>query len=143
MRILSLDLGVKSLGFCVSDEKNIIAIPLENFIFERNDFDQALKRVVYWVEKYDVGKILLGYPLKTNGKETEITFIVKDFCEKIKEKLNIEIKLYDERFSTQRGIELLKRKYKDKNKIKELKDLAASYIMLNDYLIFNNKTYEE
>ena len=42
MRILSLDLGIKSMGACISDKLNIIPTPLENFFFKENHFNEAI-----------------------------------------------------------------------------------------------------
>ena len=139
MRILSLDLGIKSLGICVSDPSNIIAIPIENYIFERGNFLIALDKVISMVKEYNIGTILLGHPLRTDGLKSEATEMSEYFFDLLKNKIdnNIKIKLYDERFSTQRGIELLKNKYKDPNKIRELKDMAAAYTMLIDFLSYN------
>ncbi len=138
MRILSLDLGVKSLGVCVSDPSNIIAIPLENYMFEREDWDAAANRVVELVEEYNIGTVLLGHPLRTDGAKSEMTIVAEEFYELLKSKLEIKVRLFDERFSTKRGIELLENKYNDPEKVKQYKDMAAAYVMLVDYLMYNN-----
>ncbi len=135
MRIISLDVGEKSLGICISDQMRTIAIPIENYFFERKNFSQAVERVLFYLNKYnDINLILVGYPLKTNGKRVEMTNLVDEFLEILNKKniKNIRIKKIDERFSTKRGIELLNSK--NKNNIKNNKDLAASYVMLADYL---------
>ncbi len=138
MRVLSLDLGTKSLGVCVSDPSNIIGIPLENFMFERDGFESAANRVVELVEEYEIVTILLGHPLSTDGSKQVMTHVVESFYELLKSKLDTNIRLFDERFSTQRGIELLKNKYNDPDKVAEYKDMAAAYVMLMDYLMYNN-----
>lgn len=139
MRILSLDLGVKSLGICVSDSSNIIAIPVENYVFDRENYEQAANRVVELVDEYSIGTILLGHPLRTDGLKSDATYMAESFNDLLNSKLiNIKIKLFDERFSTKRGIELLENKYKDPQKIRENKDMAAAYIMLIDYLSYHN-----
>lgn len=138
MRILSLDLGSKSLGVCVSDPSNIIAIPLENFMFEREDWETASNRVVDLVKEHNVGTVLLGHPLRTDGQKSEMTLVAEMFFEILKEKLEIKVKLFDERFSTKRGIELLQNKYNDPEKVNQYKDMAAAYVMLVDYLMYNS-----
>lgn len=136
MRILAIDLGIKSLGTCVSDESNSIAIPVENYIFDREDYPSAIERVIELVDKYKVTKILLGYPLKTTGKKSEATFMVDNFYSLLMNRTQgIKVTLVDERYSTKRGIELLSTKY-DKHKVIELKDMAAAYVMLYDHLLF-------
>ncbi len=138
MRVLSLDLGVISLGVCVSDPSNIIAIPIENFMFEREDYETAANRVVELVKEYDVTTVLLGHPLRTDGEKSESTLMAESFYELLKTKLDINIKLFDERFSTKRGVELLMNKYNDAAKVSEYKDMAAAYVMLVDYLLYNS-----
>ncbi len=138
MRILSLDLGSKSLGVCVSDPSNIIAVPIENYMFEREDWETASNRVVDLVKEYNVGTVLLGHPLRTDGQKSEMTLISEMFFEMLKSKLDIKVKLFDERFSTKRGIELLQNKYNDQEKVNQYKDMAAAYVMLVDYLMYNS-----
>ncbi len=140
MRVLSLDLGTKSLGICVSDERNIIAIPLENFMFDTYDWDAALKRVLELIEEYSIGIILLGHPLRTDGQKSEMTILSEEFFEILNHNLeNVKVKLFDERFSTKRGIELLRSKYNnDMEKLNQYKDMAAAYVMLVDYLMYNS-----
>ncbi len=138
MRILSLDLGIKSLGVCVSDPSNIIAIPLENFMFEREEWEVAINRVVELTKEYNIDTILLGHPLRTDGQKSEMTLMAESFYELLKNKVDVKVKLFDERFSTQRGVELLMNKYNDKEKVAEYKDMAAAYVMLVDYLLYNS-----
>ncbi len=141
MRVISLDLGEKSLGICISDELGIIPIPVENFIFERNNFNIASQHIINLLIEYkNVDTILLGFPLRTDGKKSDATRNVELFNEILLDMLNrnqlssVKVKKYDERFTTQRGIELLANKYKNKDEIKKYKDLASSYVMLLDYL---------
>ena len=142
MRIIALDLGEKSLGICISDELQIIPIPLENYFFDRFDFNQASIHILDLVKKCkNINLILLGYPVKIDGQTSEATKNVEIFysCLKSiikKNNLNIKIKYFDERFSTKRAIELLKNKYSNKD-IKNNKDMASAYIMLYDYLNSN------
>lgn len=136
MRIISLDLGSKSLGVCLSDKTGIIATPLENFMFESGDYDTAANRILEIVDEYEVELVLLGHPLRQDGTKSDMTLVAEDFFEKLKRTIsNVEIKLIDERYSTQRGVELLKQKYgNDEQKLKNNKDMAAAYVMLYDYL---------
>ncbi len=139
MRILSLDLGTKSLGSCVSDPSNLIAIPVENYIFDNENYELAVDRVLELTDQYNVGTILLGHPKRQDGTKSDMTIISEQFFEKLKLKLsNVKIILFDERYSTKRGIELLENKYnKNKDEIKKNKDMAAAYVMLVDYLSLN------
>ena len=135
MRVMSLDLGSKSVGICVSDEMQIIAIPVENFIFDEYDVDAAINRVIELIESYgDVELILLGYPMKEDGSEATIAEFIREFKDKFGKMNPTKIKYIDERYSTKRGVELLEQSIKDKEEIKKKKDMAAAYVLLKDYL---------
>ncbi|AHK22413.1 Putative Holliday junction resolvase [Candidatus Hepatoplasma crinochetorum Av] len=134
MRKLAIDVGEKSLGVCISDKNNIIAIPLKNYFFERFNFEEASLIILDLLEKYkDLDTLIIGYPLKTNGTKTKATEYVEIFLKYLKAKINQDIKifLFDERFTTKRAEEIIKNKKID---YKKNKDLFAAYVMLTDYL---------
>ncbi|BDV02449.1 MAG: putative pre-16S rRNA nuclease [Candidatus Hepatoplasma vulgare] len=140
-RIISLDLGEKSIGICISDKTNTIPIPLENYFFERKNYEQAFKILKNILKKFnDVNLILLGYPLRLNGEKSTFALEVKKFYNMLKNNLdkNIKIKLYDERFTTKIALNELLKNYENP---KKLKDVASAYIILYDYL--SNKEKEE
>ncbi|BDV03002.1 Holliday junction resolvase RuvX [Candidatus Hepatoplasma crinochetorum] len=134
MRKLAIDVGEKSLGVCISDKDNIIAIPLKNYFFERFNFEEASSIILDLLETYkDLDTLIIGYPLKTNGTKTKATEYVEIFLKYLKAKINQDIKifLFDERFTTKRAEEIIKNKKID---YKKNKDLFAAYVMLTDYL---------
>lgn len=135
MRIISIDLGEISLGVAITDKTNTIATPLENYMFKREDYEQAANRVVEIVNEYDVTEILLGHPLRVDGTKSDATLMAENFFELLKQKLdNVNIRLFDERFTTKRGLEILEAKYKDPEELKKYKDMAAAFVMLQDYI---------
>lgn len=136
MRILALDLGTKSLGIAISDETNTIPLPLENYNFDVMDIKKPLERVLNLLKEYPINLILIGYSLKTNGKESNINLFIIKFINLLNKKTNIKIKKVDERYSTKRGEEMMLQNSKNLKHIKELKDVAAAYIILKDYLSF-------
>ncbi len=133
-RVVALDLGEKSLGICISDEMQIIPIPVENYIFERFNLDQAKQRVMNLINEYkDIELILLGYPIRTDGLKSDATRLAEDFKDKLSD-IGVQVRFVDETNTTQDGVEMLSQTIKDKEKIKSLKDVAAAYIILKDYL---------
>ena len=133
-RVVALDLGEKSLGICISDEMQIIPIPVENYIFERFNLEQAKERVLKLIEEYkNIDLILLGYPLRTDGQKSDATRLSEEFKDILSD-IGVPVRHVDETNSTQDGIEMLSATIKDKDKIKSLKDVAAAYIILKDYL---------
>lgn len=136
MTILSIDLGTKSIGICVSDPEEIIPIPVGNFFYESGNIDQAINIIKQSVIDHDVNLVLLGYPLRTDGKKSKMTLFVEDFFKQLKKALNskIIIKLINEANSTKHGLELIKQKKASLNEQKLIKDVLAAYVILFDYL---------
>lgn len=135
MRILALDLGIKSLGIALSDPTNLIAIPQENFIFEREQLNLPLAKVQEYLDKYEISLVLLGFPLRTTGELATIASFIERFAVELKK--IVKVKLVDERFSTKRAFELLandKNKNKVKKRFEQEKDMWAAYLLLKDYL---------
>lgn len=133
-RIIALDLGEISLGMAISDSMQIIPTPVDNFMFKRRNLDEAKEILSEQIKKYgDVELILLGYPLRTDGDKSEMTLFVEMFKDMIQD-IGPNVKLVDETNSTKYGIEMLSQTIKDKEKIKSMKDVAAAFILLKDYL---------
>ena len=134
-RILSIDFGSKTLGVCVSDASNIIAIPLENHFFinqEKNELLlEALEKIKVFVKKYQVSKLIIGYPYKTTGTKATITTLIDDFLVLLKREISsLKVILFDERYTTKRAKDLIK----ERSNHKAQKDVIASCLMLQDYL---------
>lgn len=134
MRKLGLDLGTKSLGFAITDELSIIATGLENFKFSENDFDAAIERIDFYLNKYDIDSIILGYPLRMTGTKSERTLMVEDFKIKLERKFNVKIILQDERLTTKKANEILKMGNLGIKRRKEKKDMMSAILILQSYL---------
>jgi putative Holliday junction resolvase len=131
-RVLSIDYGERRIGLAITDPLKIFAIPLttlENNSMFWQEFSKLLK-------KYNVIKIVLGYPLKEDGTKSRSTLAVEKFEEELKNKIKLPITLIDERYSSsiaqEQIIESVKSKKKRRNKA--LVDMNAAAIILNDYL---------
>ncbi len=136
--IIALDLGIKSIGVAISDETKTIAIPYKNILFKTGNAQEAISIIKDLVEDKNLSIILIGYPVKTDGSRATILDFIDIVINKLEVELpNKKIIKVDERFSTKRGIELIEKKYKGKKKVKEFKDMAAAYVLLNDYLLYN------
>ena len=129
-RVLSLDIGTVRIGAAVSDPLGIIAQGLgvwnaENWL---TDFDEALK-------KYDPKIIVVGLPLRTDGKKSDaaakILAIVEDLKARYPERKFVT---HDERFTTviaQRA--MLEADVSRKGRRKKV-DKVAAVIILEDWL---------
>lgn len=129
-RILCLDIGLSRTGVAVSDPLGITAQGVE--VIEKKDFYDVLRRVQELLEIYDVEKILVGYPLRTDGQYGEKAKEMEEKKRIIEKKTKTEVVLWDERFSTK--IAELAIQDLDYKKKKQVVDKLAAQVILQSYL---------
>ena len=130
--LLGLDFGDKTIGIAVSDKSLTIASPITTIKRKGNnkDFDTLFKIV----EKYDVGGLVFGLPLSLNGEENERTIKVRKFIKQLKSLKDINIILYDERFSSDIIFKTLRKESQSTTKIKKKIDQQAAAYILQGFL---------
>lgn len=136
MRILCLDIGDVRVGVAISDPLNIIAQPLITIDLRKMDLVAELDR---FVKDYNIGKIVIGYPMrKTHIEEKNEKLLKLDgLVEKLSKRYNIEVVKWDERFSTKAVERILDENLDWRKKKKIVDKLAATYI-LQGYLDYIN-----
>ncbi|SHO61279.1 Holliday junction resolvase RuvX [Algoriphagus zhangzhouensis] len=132
-RVIAIDLGTKRTGLAVTDPLQMLANPLETI--ETSTLLEYLKK---YFEREEVEAIVLGYPRKLNGEETEMT--PKVFA--MKEKLEAafpekKIELIDERFTSKMAMQsmiAMGSKKKDRKEKSGNLDKVSAAIILQSYL---------
>ncbi|MEG8945856.1 Holliday junction resolvase RuvX [Rosettibacter firmus] len=131
-RILAIDYGEKRIGLAITDPLNIFAYPLITLENNKSIFGE-LKKII---EQYNVKKIIIGNPLKENGKQSQIFPNIIKLKEEIEKIFNLPVELVDERYSSliakQRIIESVPSKKKRRDK--GLLDKNSAAVILEDYL---------
>ncbi len=136
-RILGIDYGQKRIGIAISDPLRLIAYPLETV--ESKRIEDSIRRIL---EEYSIEYVIIGYPLRTDGKLGEREEEVKSFAEKIKEKFNINIKLWDERYTTMEAERIIRDMGKKPSRNKEKVDRVAASLILQSYLDYLKRNEE-
>lgn len=134
MRKLGLDLGIKSCGFAITDESEIISTSLENFLMNEGDFDAVIKRIEQYLQEYKIDGFVLGYPLKISGEKSDRTLMVEDFKKLLEENFQIPVMLVNEQYSTKKAQQVMISAGLTRKKRKAHKDKLAAQIILQDYL---------
>ncbi|MGI6377547.1 Holliday junction resolvase RuvX [bacterium] len=134
MRILGLDLGTKTLGIAISDEREIIATGLENFEFKPFDFKAAYQRVQEIVELYKVQEIVIGLPYHLHGEQSKGVEMVLRFKAQLEEELKLPVVTFDERWTTKIATSYLLEADVSRKKRKKVIDKLAAVVILQDYL---------
>lgn len=132
-RVIAIDLGTKRTGLAVTDPLQMLANPLETI--ETSTLLEYLKK---YFEREEVEAIVLGYPRKLNGEETEMTpkvFAMKDKLEAAFPEKKIE--LIDERFTSKMAMQsmiAMGSKKKDRKEKSGNLDKVSAAIILQSYL---------
>jgi len=133
VRILALDVGTKTIGVAVSDPLGMFAQPVETIrrVGRRKD----VERVVAHVLERQVGCVVVGLPLKTDGSEGPSAAEARRMLTALDEALDgVEIVLHDERFTTQQAERALVGGGVRRKKRKQLIDQVAAVLILQAYL---------
>lgn len=127
--VLGFDYGSKRLGVAVSDL--LLMIANAHSIIARSNIEKDVEAIKKIIEEKEVGGIVYGLPLQMNGEEGAIAKEVREFAEKIAEKIDLPYMFWDERLSSS-AMErfLIKEVDMNRKRRKEVLDSsAASYIL--------------
>ena len=132
MRVLALDIGSVRIGAAVSDSLGIIAQGLGVWRAENDewlsDFDEAIR-------KYDPKVIVVGLPLRTDGKISEAAERVKVIIDGLRANYpEREFVMQDERFTTVIAQRAMIEADTSRRGRKKNVDKVAAVIILEDWL---------
>ncbi|MBR3571161.1 MAG: Holliday junction resolvase RuvX [Mycoplasmataceae bacterium] len=141
MRLLAIDYGTKKSGIAISDPLKIIAQPLTTIFYDKNNFEFLLNEIKKIIEiNKPIEKIILGLPKNIDGTLSNNGKKVMQFKKYMEENnINIEIELFDEKYSTKNSLEVMKQMNLTIKKKKLKKDTIAAQKILENYMLkFNN-----
>jgi putative Holliday junction resolvase len=97
-RVVALDYGSTRCGVAVSDPTRTLATPLEPVL--RPATRKGFGRLVALIEELGAATVLVGLPLSLSGGDSEQTRETRAFVQRLSDRLNLPIEVYDERFTT-------------------------------------------
>ena len=138
-RILGLDVGSKTIGMAVSDPLGISAQGLETMRRrnKRTDFEQ-LERIL---QQYDVGEIVVGYPLRLSGAEGTQSEKMRDFAEGLRKRFNLPVHLWDERLTSAQANRVLRESEMSIKRRGEVVDRLAAVLILQSWMEARNTSH--
>jgi len=131
-RILGIDYGERRLGFAVSDEMGIIAMPLCVVTVEHPR--HALAEVQRLVQEKQAGQVVIGMPLNMNGTRGPASEAVARFVTRLSTAISIPVATWDERLSSKAAERILIDADVRRKKRKGVIDQLAAQIILQSYL---------
>lgn len=120
---MALDIGKSKTGVAISDiDEQIAFLRPEIFHKSSEEFIIQLGRII---EKENIKKIVVGYPLNLSGKKTEQTNYTDSMIQLIKKTYDVELIEMDERYSSKQAEDMHLTKISDSN---------SALILLETYL---------
>jgi putative Holliday junction resolvase len=98
VKVMALDFGNTRTGVAVSDPTGVIARPL--CVVERAASENGLAELVRLVADEHPEQVVVGHPLTLRGERGQQARITEQFAASLRERLEVPVILFDERFTT-------------------------------------------
>lgn len=110
MAYLALDVSNKRIGFALALAKAGVCVPLTTRI--RSQILEDFTYIIQLIKDHSVKTIILGHPINMDGSDSKASIAMMEFRNKLqqhleKNKILLEIFLWDERLSTYEAMDLL------------------------------------
>jgi len=129
-RRIALDIGKARIGVAISDQYAIISSPQPYISRDEN----SVETVRSMIDANSAIGVFIGLPLNLHSKITESTNDCLTFARQLQDKVSIEVRLVDERFTTTLASDSLRRAGKNSRDQKEFIDSAAAAVILDTAL---------
>jgi putative Holliday junction resolvase len=128
MRLLGLDVGTKTIGIALSDERRVVASGRDTI--RRTKLAKDLDVLDRLVNDNHVGGIVIGLPLNMDGSEGPRCQSVRQFAVDLARRIDRPIAFWDERLSTSAVTRtMLDADLSRKRRAEVVDKLAAVYIL--------------
>lgn len=132
MRIMSLDVGSRTIGVACSDALFLTAQGLETI--RRTSLEADFNRIRELIASYEVEEIVVGMPKNMNGTKGDRAIKTEEFVAKLKEVVDVPIAFWDERLTTVMAERSLIEADVSRKKRKAVIDKMAAVVILQGYL---------
>lgn len=132
IKILGIDPGDRRVGLAIADSSLRIATGFG--VIEYGGKKRFLEKIGSIAGEEDISLIVMGLPMNMNGSEGESAKKSRRLAENIKEKLNIEVELVDERLTTHQAIKQMHETGGKAGADKGRVDMLSAVVILQSYL---------
>jgi putative holliday junction resolvase len=131
-RVLGLDVGAKTIGLAVSDPLGITAqgLPTLRRKNKRTDFE----RLEELIRQYQVGELVVGYPLNMSGIEGKQGEKMRSFAEDLRQRFALPVHLWDERLTSAEANRLLREMEVPSQRRRRVVDRMAAVLILQSWM---------
>lgn len=131
-RIMAIDYGTKRTGLAVTDPMQIIASALDTISTE-----DVLDYIKGYCDSEEVERILLGFPVREDGKEAHSAPFIREFAVQLDRLVpQLPIEFRDESFTSQEAMKVMIRSGASKKtrRTKGNLDKISATLILQEYL---------
>jgi putative holliday junction resolvase len=137
MRVLGVDFGHKRIGLALSDETGTIAQGLD--YIDGGGIAAVSREIARLCEERRAGKIVVGVPVRLDGRPSEQTERTLAFIAELKRATTIPVAQWDERLTSVQAQRVLLEGNVRRSDRKQKIDKIAAQIMLQSYLDATNQ----
>lgn len=128
--IISFDYGTKRVGVAICDDSERIAVASNAIVYKTES--ELLSTIQSLINKYQPNRILMGLPLGSEDKPTQMSIKVKNFANTLKNEFNLDVTLWNEVMTSRAASQFVKNDRSGKL------DSESARIILQEYLDFKN-----
>jgi putative Holliday junction resolvase len=132
-RRLGIDAGTVRVGLAISDPHGILASPLSNLKRLGNDQETA-EALASIVAEYELLEIYVGLPLSLRATNTASTMDAVGLARAIELKLDVPVRLIDERMTSVSANSILKNAGRGNRQARKVVDQVAATLILEQAL---------
>ena len=131
-KLLGVDYGTVRVGLAITDPERKFAFPLTTYQRRSRDQDADFFREL--IEREEVGGLVVGLPVHTDGREGQKAAEARAFGQWLGETTGLPVVYFDERFTTAQAESALWEAGLTHRRRKERRDRVAAQILLQTYL---------
>lgn len=133
-RYLGIDFGQARVGIAKSDLLGFTAEGVETIKWDGHDIEPVLNRIELICKELDVSELVLGLPKRTDNRVGEAEEKVRDFADKLANRLGLPLHFEDERLTTVMATKFLQQGSSKKSTYRSKVDQVAAEIILQGFL---------
>lgn len=134
MIIMGIDIGTHRTGVAICDKTEFLASPLQTL--KITDEQELVDKIIELANENKAQMIVIGHPINMNGSRGERAIACEEIANRLKEKSNLKVELWDERKSTKQAERYLNYANVRKRSKKKVIDEVAATIILDSFLTF-------
>lgn len=135
LRLAAIDYGLERIGLAVCDPEGTMAFPLRTV--RLSDFGSRkaqLDAIAAMITAESAGGVVLGLPLMRDGAESETTRQVRNFCSRLKRRLDLPFFYMPEFLSSEEAWSDLVEAGASRRKRRAVLDQQAAVRILSSFL---------